>query len=133
MSGATLDAQVDGVAALLVTTEDGNSVLDFIHLFVKTPDALHLERVDPDRRSTFNDEVELVVGDSVTLVAVLANGAQALLGDVETDWHAEGDALSILRTGILTQREIRARNPGETTLLVTAAGLSPSLTIRVLP
>ncbi len=128
-----VEAEGDGVAALLVNTEDGKSVLDFIHLFLKTPNALHLERVDSAQRSSFSDVVELFVGDSITLVAVLANGAQPLLGDIETEWQVDGDALAVLRTGILTQRELRARNPGETTLTVSAAGLTSTLTIRVLP
>lgn len=133
VSDSVLDARSEGVAALLVNSDDGKLAFDFVHLWFKEPTAVRLQRVDASRRSDLRDSVELVVGQSITLAALLAQGSQPLLGDFETTWTAEGAALSVLRTGVRTQRAVVARAVGDTNLQVSALGLNASLTIRVLP
>lgn len=125
-----LVARAPGVAAVLISTDDG-AVVDFVHVWVAAPDHLTLARRDGDR---IGGAIGLAVGEDVTLQPILWAGAQRLAGDAEAAWTASTDGVvSVLRDGSLDRRRIRARAPGTTTLTVAHAGVEHTVAIEVVP
>ena len=74
-----LVARKPGTSAILISTDDG-SVVDFVHVWVAPVTKITLARRDGDRIAT---AIALAVGEDVTLVPALWNGAQRLSGDGE--------------------------------------------------
>jgi hypothetical protein len=125
-----LVAKKAGASAVLISTEDG-AVVDFVHVWVAPATSITLARRDGDRvRGT----IGLAVGEDVTLVPTLWNGAQRLGGDGDAAWtvSAEGP-ITVLRDGSSDRRRIRARAPGKTTVTVAVGDIKTAVDVEVVP
>jgi len=128
-----LVARKAGASAVLLSTDDG-SVVDFVHVWVAPATRLSLSRRDGDRIS---GAVALAVGEDLTLVPALWNGAQRLSGAGDLQWTASGPAdaapVAILRDGSPDRRRLRARTPGKTTVTVALGELATTIDLEVVP
>jgi hypothetical protein len=126
-----LVARKAGASAVLIATDDG-SIVDFVHVWVAPATKLTLARRDGERIA---GTVALTVGEDITLVPALWNGAQRLAGDGGASWRADGDpgAVAILRDGSADRRRLRARAPGVAKLTVALGDLAATLEIEVVP
>lgn len=130
VDGDALVAQRPGAAAVLLTTDDG-TVVDFVHVWIAPITAVTLARRDGERLA---GALDLTVGEDVTLVPELWNGAQRLAGDGAAAWTASGDeVLAILRDGSSDRRRLRARAPGTTTVTVAVGDARATVDVVVLP
>ena len=128
-----------GVSAVLISTDDG-SVIDFVHVWVAPVTKVTLARRDGER---INGAIALAVGEDLTLVPALWNGAQKLSGDSDVQWLETAPAggvlapapapLAILRAGSTDRRRLRARKPGKATLVVAIGDAKASVDIEVVP
>src|SRR5262245_39440721 len=110
-----LVAKSPGTSAVLITTDDG-SVVDFVHMWVAPVTKVTLARRDGDR---IGGAIGLAVGEDVTIVPTLWNGAQRLSGDGEAAWTVSREGtVSVLRDGSSDRRRLRARAPGKTPVTV---------------
>lgn len=124
-----LVAKQPGAAAVLISTDDG-SVVDFIHVWVSPVTSMTLQRRDGERIA---DTLGLAMGEDITLVPSLFNGAQKLAGSADVVWTSSSDAVSILRDGSPDRRRIKAHAPGKTTLTVALGDAKTSIDVEVLP
>jgi len=122
-----LVARKSGASAVLISTDDG-SVVDFVHVWVAPATKITLARRDGDR---IDGAIGLAVGEDVTLVPTLWNGAQKLSGDGGAAWTIDGDAVTVLRDGSSDRRRFRARAPGKTTVRVGNGETTTSVEIEV--
>jgi hypothetical protein len=125
-----LVAKQPGASAVLISTEDG-AVVDFVHVWVAPVTAITLARRDGDRIS---GAIGLTVGEDVTLVPTLWNGAQRLGGDAEATWTVDANGpLAVLRDGSADRRRLRARAPGTATVTVALGEAHTTVEVEVLP
>ena len=118
VEGSALVAKRPGAAAVLISTDDG-SVVDFIHVWAAPATQITLA---------------LAVGEDVTLVPALWNGAQRLAGDADAAWTASSAApIALLRDGSLERRRIRARAPGKSKVDVALGETKTSIDVEVVP
>jgi hypothetical protein len=133
-----------GASAVLISTDDG-SVVDFVHVWVAPVTKVTLARRDGERIS---GPIALAVGEDLTLVPALWNGAQKLAGDGDVQWlelapSAGGTGggaldpatapLAILHDGSTDRRRLRARKPGKATLVVAIGDAKASVDVEVVP
>ncbi len=127
--GALL-AKQPGTSAVLISTDDG-AVVDFIHVWVAPITKITLARRDGDR---IDGAIGLTVGEDVTLVPTLWNGAQRLAGSGDATWSVDAEgALAVLRDGSADRRRLRARAPGKATVTVALGDAKASFDVEVLP
>lgn len=127
--GALLAKQA-GASAVLISTDDG-AVVDFVHIWVAPITKITLARRDGDR---IEGAIGLTVGEDVTLVPTLWNGAQRLAGSGNATWTVDADAaLAVLRDGSSDRRRVRARAPGKATVTVALGDARASFDVEVLP
>lgn len=121
-----------GTSALLLVT-DGETVVDFLHVWVKQPTKVRLAATVPGRdKSAITDgPVELLVGDSIFVSAVLSADGQRLIGTAPSEWKADEGVLSILREGSVDRRRVVALKPGKTELSVSVLGLDAKIEVIV--
>lgn len=125
-----LVAKAPGTSAVLITTDDG-SVVDFMHVWVAPVTQITIARRDGER---VTGTLGLAVGEDVTLVPAVFNGAQKLAGDAPAQWSVDNAApLSILQDGSTDRRRLRARAPGKTKLTVALGQATTSIDIEVVP
>lgn len=133
-----LVARKAGASAVLISTDDG-SIVDFVHVWVAPVTKITLARRDGER---IQGAIALAVGEDVTLVPALWNGAQRLSGDGEARWTATATAaepataagpVSILRDGSADRRRLRARAPGKTTITVALGEITAAVDVEVVP
>jgi hypothetical protein len=125
-----LVAKAAGTSAVLITTDDG-SVVDFMHVWVAPVTQITIARRDGER---VTGTLGLAVGEDVTLVPALFNGAQKLAGDAAAQWSVDNAApLSILQDGSTDRRRLRARAPGKTKLTVALGAATTSIDVEVVP
>ncbi|EYF07856.1 hypothetical protein [Chondromyces apiculatus] len=131
--GVHVDGIAPGVASLLVMT--GGMVIDFFHVWVRTPDAVHLHHRSDEgvEVGDLPGRVQLLVGDELRLSAELYAGPQRLLGEAESTWTSDAEVAQILEEGARHRRRLVGRAPGLTTVEVEALGLSTTLDVEVLP
>ncbi len=123
-------AKAAGTSAVLISTDDG-SVVDFVHVWAAPATKITLARRDGER---VVDAIAMPVGEDLTLVPTLWNGAQRLAGDAEVEWTSTSPTtLSIMRDGSPERRRLRARAPGKTTLTVALGDTKTSIDIEVVP
>jgi hypothetical protein len=124
-----------GTSAVLLTTDDG-SVVDFVQVWVAPITKITLARRDGDRIA---GALGLAVGEEVTLVPALWNGAQRLSGDDEVRWTAVATAMTapppiaILGDGSADRRRLYARAPGKTTVTVALGEVKATVDVEVVP
>jgi hypothetical protein len=116
---------------VLISTEDG-AVVDFVHVWVAPVTSISIARRDGDRVA---GTIGLAVGEDVTLVPTLWNGAQRLGGDADPKWtvSAQGEPLAILRDGSSDRRRLRARAPGKATVTVAVGESKATVDVEVVP
>lgn len=121
-----------GMSALMLVS-DGETVVDFIHVWVKAPTKVRLAATVPgrDKASVTSGPIELLVGDSIFVSAVLSADGQRLIGAAPGEWEADEAVLSVLREGNEDRRRVVALRPGKTELSVTTLGLAASIDIVV--
>lgn len=121
-----------GTSALLLVT-DGDTVVDFLHVWVKQPTKVKLAATVPGReKAAITDgPLELLVGDSIFVTALLSADGQRLIGTAPSEWKADEDVLSILREGSVDRRRIVALKPGKTELSVSTLGLEATVEVIV--
>jgi hypothetical protein len=133
-----LVARKPGASAVLITTDDG-SIVDFVHVWVAPVTRVTLARRDGDRVA---GSIALTVGEDVTPVPALWNGAQRLSGDAEAQWTATSatgaasaklEPIAILRDGSADRRRLRARAPGKTTITVAVGEARTTVDVEVVP
>lgn len=133
VTGNQVTGLTPGMSAVLALDGDGR-VLDFFHLFVAEPDRLEMVRLGgvgagPD----LEGEVELLVGDELTLGVVPFAGPQRLVGTGAMVWDAEGDAATLLADGNPERRRLVARAEGTSEISVEMMGLRCTLDVVVYP
>lgn len=125
-----LIAHSAGASAVLISTDDG-AVVDFVHVWVAPVTRVALARRDGERIAS---AIALTVGEDVTLVPALWNGAQRLSGDGNAAWTASAaEPIAILRDGSADRRRLRARAPGKTTITVALGDVQTSVDVEVVP
>ena len=125
-----LVAKRPGASAVLISTEDG-AVVDFVHVWVAPVTAITLARRDGDRIA---GTLGLTIGEDITLVPTLWNGAQRLGGDADATWTVDAQGpIALLRDGSSDRRRLRARAPGTATVTVAVGDAHTTLDIEVLP
>ena len=131
-----LVARKAGASAVLISTDDG-SIVDFVHVWVAPVTKITLARRDGER---IQGTIALAVGEDITLVPALWNGAQRLSGDGEARWTAAAaepataaGPVSILRDGSADRRRLRARAPGKTTITVALGAITAAVDVEVVP
>lgn len=128
VAGNQLRAQTPGVSALVLLTEDDLAV-DFLHVWVETPDRIALQRDGEALSGT----VELLPGDELLLAVAPYRGVNRLLGERSAEWITSSDAVAVLQDGNPRRRRLVARGPGSATLTVRAFERETSLDLVVLP
>jgi hypothetical protein len=130
LEDGALVAKAPGASAVLIVTDDG-SIVDFIHVWVAPVTAITLARRDGEH---VGGTVGLAVGEDVTLVPTLWNGAQQLSGETAATWTLTGDAgFSVLPDGAADRHRLRARTPGKATLVVAMGDAKTTLALEVVP
>lgn len=130
-AGTEVIGAAPGVAALVMLAE-GRAV-DFLHVYVAEPNRIGLHRRDGGLElGEILEEVELLVGDELTVDVEPYRDSQRLLGGGETTWTS-GAQVSLLRNGSPGRRRIVARTAGETDVVIGAFGFEKTLHIVVLP
>jgi hypothetical protein len=124
-----LIAKQPGASAVLISTDDG-AIIDFIHVWVAPVTQMTLQRRDGER---IEGALGLAMGEDITLVPSLFNGAQKLAGAADVAWTSSTDAVTILRDGSPDRRRIRAHAPGKTTITVAIGDAQATIDVEVLP
>ncbi|HEY1557858.1 MAG TPA: hypothetical protein VGF94_23660 [Kofleriaceae bacterium] len=125
-----LVAKRAGASEILISTDDG-SVVDFELAWAAPVTELTLAHRDGDRVA---GTIAMTVGEDVTLVPGLWNGAQRLGGAAEVTWTQSADApIAVLRDGSLDRRRIRARAAGKSTVTVAFGDASAAIDVEVVP
>ena len=125
-----LVAKSAGTSAVLISTDDG-SVVDFVHVWVAPVTQITLARRDGER---ITGSIGLAVGEDVTLVPSLFNGAQKLAGDSAAVWSVDNAGpLVMLQDGSSDRRRLRARAPGKTTVTVAVGEAKATIAVEVVP
>lgn len=130
VDGGALVARRAGASAVLISTDDG-SVVDFVHVWVAPVTRITLARRDGDR---VGGTLGLAVGEDVTLVPALWNGAQRLAGDADAVWTVSATgSIALLRDSSADRRRLRARAPGTATVTVALGDAKASIDVEVVP
>jgi hypothetical protein len=130
VDGGALIAKSEGTSAIMISTDDG-SIVDFVHVWVAPVTSISLARRDGER---LTGSLGLTVGEDVTLVPALFNGAQKLAGDPDAQWSVDNDAaLVVLRDGSTDRRRLRARAPGKSKVTVALGAATTSIEVEVVP
>lgn len=78
--------------------------------------------------------IALAVGEDVTLVPGLWNGAQRLTGNADITWASDNaSTVALLRDGSPDCRRLRARMPGKAEVTVALGAATTKLDIEVVP
>jgi hypothetical protein len=125
-----LVAKSPGTSAVLISTDDG-SVVDFVHVWVAPVTQITLARRDGER---VTGSLGLAVGEDVTLVPSLFNGAQKLAGSAAAQWTVDhAGPIAILQDGSSDRRRLRARAPGTAKVTVALGNATTTLDVEVVP
>jgi hypothetical protein len=130
VDGGALVARRPGTSAVLIFTDDG-AVVDFVQVWAAPATQITLARRDGDRIA---GPIALAVGEDVTLVPALWNGAQRLAGDGGVTWTEDAPGtVAVLRDGSADRRRLRARAPGQATVTAALGEVKATLDVEVVP
>lgn len=124
----------EGTSALLFVS-DANTVLDFLHVWVKRPTTLRIDAALPGREVSGRIEgpIELLVGEELRLVAKPVADGQTLLGTGEAEWVVDAPLATLLREGSDDHRRLVAEAPGSLKLRVRMLGVESVVAIVIHP
>jgi hypothetical protein len=126
--------RMPGTSALMLVT-DGDTVVDFLHVWVKAPTKVRLASTIPGRdKAVLTDgPIELLAGDTIFVSAMFSADGQRLMGNAPSDWVTDEKVLSILREGSDDKRRVVALAPGKTEISVSSLGLEAAIEVIVRP
>ena len=132
VEGGRILGKSEGTSALLFVSDD-HAVLDFLHVWVKKPNALGIRAsaVGTTSEAAVNDLVELMPGESIWASTELTADGQHLTGTGAEDWSVEPPIAIVLRGGSEGHRRIVAQRPGNATVRVKSLGLESTLELVV--
>jgi hypothetical protein len=142
VSGDRVTGVTPGVSALMVLVPGAGGdpaeplrVLDFMHLFIETPDRIGLGRLTDSGGAAdlLEGALDMVVGDELRVRLTPVKRELPLVGTDDGTWTLAGDALALLRDGQPGRRRLVARAPGSATLTVSGFGLTTTLAVEVAP
>lgn len=116
--GGALEGRSPGMTAVLVTTDDG-TVLDFVHVWVKTPTSVDLSVREAQSSRRVRGRVDLFVDEVLDLEAAVSGEGQPLAGDLPLEWRVDGSAVALLDAGAPSRRRLVAATPGTSRLSVS--------------
>jgi hypothetical protein len=149
-----------GVTAILARTPGDGVVIDFLHIWVDTPERISLHRVVEnmtDQRE-LGDHIQVFPGEDLILRLQIAAGPRRLLGDAQEDWvllcNEDGlepitdqpfsaqstqestscdENFFLMDQGNPAERRLLVpeEGPDETTLVVRALGFEKTLRVEV--
>lgn len=128
VSGNEITGENAGVSAL-VMMGDGDIALDFLHVWVETPNRIALER---DGEEVIG-AIELLAGDELSLSIAPYKNITRLLGASSGEWTVSSDAVRVLQDGNPRRRRVIASDAGTSTLTVSCFDLETSIELVVLP
>src|SRR5688572_21878998 len=120
----------EGVTALLVLAAD-DSVLDFTHIAVATPQRLELHR--PGDGRPLESPVYLAPGESLIVNLEVHSDSQLLSGDPDESWDIDDVAWNLRPDQQSAQIVAPDFIAGSATLFVTALGLEHAIQLEVRP
>ena len=134
VEGGRVVGKREGTSALLFVS-DANTVLDFLHVWVKKPTTLELDAALPGRdvSGRVDGAIDLLVGEELRLTAKPLADGQQLLGTGAAEWTVDPPIATLLREGSDDHRRIVAQTPGSATLHVTMLGVESSMQIVIHP
>lgn len=132
VDGGDVVGKSPGLSALLLVT-DGETVVDFLHVWVKAATKVRVAATAPGREKATitSGPIELLVGDAIFVSAELTADGQRLIGAAPSEWEADEGVLSVLREGNEGHRRVVALHPGSTSLRVTTLGLENEIDVVV--
>jgi hypothetical protein len=132
VEGDHVRARAAGMAALLFVTDDG-TVTDFLHVFVKEPTRIALDRLAADgtvEPATMG--VDLLTGELMRLRATALGDGQPLDGALPVEWSVTPPSVAeVFSDGQADKRRILAKAPGAATISVKSGKLESKLDIVV--
>ena len=128
VSGNEIVGERPGVSALVMMAE-GDLALDFLHVWVETPNRIAVERDGEE----IIGAIELLQGDELSLSIAPYKDVTRLLGSSDAVWDASSGAVSILQDGNPRRRRVIAREPGASTITVSCFDQQASIELVVLP
>ena len=108
---------------------EGDLALDFLHVWVETPNRIALERNGEEIIGT----IELLPGDELSLSIAPYRDITRLLGSGSADWASSSSAVDVLQDGNPRRRRLVARQPGTTTITASCFDLEATINLVVLP
>ena len=135
VDGTSVWGEAAGVSAILFTAaDDPDVVVDFVHIWVEQPTRLALKREETDAfiSAEMTEDIQLLVGETITVTVIPHAGDQALLGDGEVVWTIEGDAVKGLSAGYPQTRRLYASEAGNSSISVSSLGLTVALNLEVI-
>jgi len=132
VEGDHVRARAPGMSALLFVTDDG-TVIDFLHVFVKTPTRLSLDRIAADGATeSVTMSMDVLTGELVRLRATPLGDGQVLEGSLPIEWSVTPASVAeVLSDGQANKRRILAKAPGAAVVTVKAGNLESKLDLVV--
>jgi hypothetical protein len=132
--GGLLVGRSPGMSAVLVTMDD-DTVVDFIHLWVKPANRVEVHGIDAagGDLGPLSEAIELVPGDTLRLVPHPYDGTERLVGVGTSTWVVDPPIALVLREGLPNRVRLVARTPGDADVKVTMLGATSHLKLKVVP
>jgi hypothetical protein len=132
VDGGVVIGKSAGASALLFVS-DADTVLDFLHVWVKAPTALDVTASTPgsDQMGHVDGPLELMVGEDAQVAIAPSADGQRLLGTSAAEWTIEPAIAILLREGSDARRRIVASAPGKAVIHVKMLGLESTIDVRV--
>lgn len=128
-----LVGRAPGMSAVLVAL-DGDTVVDFLHVWVKAADRIEVHGIDAGGSDLgpLTEPIELVVNDTVRLVPHAYGGSERLIGVATSSFVVEPPIAMVLREGLPNRVRLVARTPGSAQVKVTMLGTTSTLALKVI-
>jgi hypothetical protein len=132
--GTKLTGVAEGLSALLVTGP-GSRVIDFIHVWVRTPSELGIHRLGQEGTDLgkLASRLQVLADERVVVDVRPYREERELLGSIPAQWSVSSDAVTLLDPGLGTRRHLIARKPGSARVTVKSGEKSAHVDLEVLP